>query len=247
MKQISVQALVIKVMDVGENDRLVTLLTRDMGVIKAFAPSAKKMKSKNYSGTAFLSFSSFLIEEVKDTLRIRDASLEKSYFKLGCDIAALALQQYFCELCSFLTPPEENSEEILKLLLKSISVINEGKMSFSLIKAIFELRLLSISGFMPNLVACCNCGEYNEDEMSFDYENGCLYCADCAIAVEAVKLPATATLALRHIVFSDFSKLFSFSVPEEYAEKLAILTENYLLMQTEYNYKTLNFYKSIRG
>ena len=66
--QITTDALVIKVSDVGENDRLITLLTKDYGVLKAFASQAKKIKSKYYAGTALFSYSRFILEYVSSLL-----------------------------------------------------------------------------------------------------------------------------------------------------------------------------------
>ncbi|MBR4073352.1 MAG: recombination protein O N-terminal domain-containing protein, partial [Clostridia bacterium] len=54
-------ALVIKEMKVGESDRLVTLLTKEYGVIKAFAAGAKNIKSKKAAATGLLSYSSVTI------------------------------------------------------------------------------------------------------------------------------------------------------------------------------------------
>ncbi|MBQ0084102.1 MAG: DNA repair protein RecO [Clostridiales bacterium] len=244
--QITDQALVIKVTDIGENDRLITLLTRDYGVIKAFASGAKKLKNKYHAGSSFLCYSSFIIEEVKDTYRVRDASLLKCYYKTGNDITEIALLQYFCELAAVLIPSGTESREALKLLLKSIITVNEKRMAQPLIKSVFELRLMSLLGFMPDLVACNSCGNFTENTMCLDILGGVLYCKDCAEPEKTVPLSSTLLAALRHIVFSEFEKLFSFSIPENHFERLSYLTEKYLLSCAEHNFKTLEFYKSFK-
>ena len=59
----STDALVIKETNVGERDRLVTLMTRNMGVIRAYAAGAKSIKSKKAAATGLLTYSNFLIEK----------------------------------------------------------------------------------------------------------------------------------------------------------------------------------------
>ena len=63
-------ALVIKEMSVGESDRLVTLFTRDYGLIRAFAAGAKSVRSKKGAATSLLTYGSFTLLRKKDTYKI---------------------------------------------------------------------------------------------------------------------------------------------------------------------------------
>ena len=244
--QITTEALVLKVTDIGDNDRLITLYSSEYGVISAFASGAKKLKNKYHAGTSFLCYSSFILENVKDSYRVRDASLIRCYFKLGCDIVNISLQQYFCDVVSFLSATGEGDKEILKLIIKSCHYINENKMNFNLIKAVFELRILSLSGYMPDLSCCSNCKIFDVNKLYFDMQGGVLLCDSCkALTANAVFLGATILSAMRHIVYSDFDKIFSFIIPDESAVRLTKITEMYLTIQTEYSFRTLEFYKSI--
>jgi DNA repair protein RecO len=65
------EALVIKEMKIGESDRLVTLLSREYGIIKAFASGAKNLKSKKASGTALLTYGSFSIKNKNGRFSMR--------------------------------------------------------------------------------------------------------------------------------------------------------------------------------
>lgn len=243
--QLTTDALVIRTMDVGESDRLLTLLTKDYGVIKAFASSAKKIKSKYYSATSFLCYSHFSLDEVKDSYRVRDAVLNRCLFKLGCDVETISLQQYFCEVMAYFSPLENESEIFLRLLLNACHLLNENKLSPSIIKAVFELKVLSFAGFMPDLTVCNSCGSEN-DIYFFNYNEGVVFCEECAFdRVNGVVLDKTVLSAMRHIINSDFERIFSFSIPLESAKRLSKITERYLITQTEHNFKALDFYNEI--
>lgn len=238
-------ALVIKETNIGERDRLITLMTRDMGVIRAYAAGAKSIKSKKGAATGLLSYSSFTIEKKGENYRVQEASVIRTFFGAGSDVLNLTLAQYFCELCLVLGPQDSAAEEFLRLILNSLHFLTEKKRNPILIKAITELRVAAISGYCPNLIACDGCGKFEDDIMYFKLENGSLICGECYDNGSYIKINLTLLNAMRHIVFSKFEKLYSFEIPEDAANALSYITENYIKIQTDHNFTTLQFYNSI--
>ncbi len=242
----TVEGLVIKEMNVGESDRLVTLFTREMGIIKAFAAGAKNIKSKKAAGTSLLTYSSFTILNKKSTLRIYEATPKATFFTIGSDIEMLSLSQYFCELALNFGENENPNPELLRLILNSLHFLTKEKRYPPLIKAITELRISAICGYMPNLVACDNCGKFEDNVMYFTLNNGTLYCSECKPNAECIAINKTVLTALRHIVFSEFKNLYSFEIPENDAKLLSYVTEKYITYQSECNFTALEFYNSIK-
>lgn len=239
-------ALVIKEMNIGERDRLVTLMTRDMGVIRAYAAGAKSIKSKKGSATGLLSYSSFTLEKKGDNYRISEAAIINTFFGAGSDIICLSLSQYFCELCLILGPQDSSSEEFLRLVLNSLYFLTENKRNPILIKAITELRVAAVSGYCPNLIACDGCGKFEDDIMYFKMQNGSLLCKECKGNEDLIPIDLTILNSMRHIIFSKLEKLYSFEIPEKAAERLSNITENYIKIQTDHHFTTLDFYHSIK-
>ena len=100
----STDGLVIRTVNVGESDRAVTVLTRDRGLMSAFATGARKQNSKNGAATSLLTYSDFTVSKNKDTCRITDSETREVFFGLRGDIMKYALAQYICELCLVLVP-----------------------------------------------------------------------------------------------------------------------------------------------
>lgn len=233
----------IKEMNVGESDRLVTLFTRDYGIIRAFAAGAKSIKSKKGAATSLLTYSSFTILKKKDTYKIYEATPIRLFFGAGSEIEVLSLAQYFCELCLVLVASGVSDGEFLRMILNSLHFLTKEKRYPPLIKAITELRAAVISGFMPDLVACSGCGKFEDDIMYFDISGGRLLCADCKGETTGLApLDRTLLSALRHIVYSEFSRLYSFSVPNDSAKRLSEITEKYITVQTDHRFAALDFY-----
>lgn len=238
--------LIIKEQNIGENDRLVFALTKSNGVIRAFVKGAKNIKNQKCAATSLLSYSRLTIYKGRESYIIGEAQSIKIFSKLRYDVKKMCLAQYFCELALTVCPREQNSEPFLKLVLNSLYLLSEGKRSAELIKPCLEMRLVSLAGYMPDLTMCRNCGEYSADTMYFLPEIGMLECAYCHERMSGgIALSPSALTALRHTIYADDDKLFSFSLSQEGLELLNICSESYLKYKFEKDFKTLNFYKAI--
>ena len=102
--QVKTQGLIIREQTVGESDRLVTVLTRDAGVVRAFARRAKNLKDSKSAATQLLCYSRLSIFKGREKYMIDDAEPIEVFFGLRRDIAALSLAQYFCELAYLMVP-----------------------------------------------------------------------------------------------------------------------------------------------
>lgn len=244
--QLSTDGLIIKENNVGESDRAVVMLTRDKGIIRAFVPGARRIRNKNSSSTCMLCYSNFVLFKNRDTYKIDEASPIEVFFSLRSDIVKLSVAQYICELCLNLAPEEDRAEDYLRLALNSLHFLTTDKFKCEQIKAITELRMMALSGYMPNLVACSECSLYESDNMFFDPLHGLLFCDNCKPDdVLLFRINPTVLTAMRHIVYSEFDKLYSFKIPDDSLKQLCEITEKYLVLQTEHKFKTLDFLHSL--
>ena len=114
--RMNTDALVLKVTDTGESDRLVTLLTSEYGVIRAFANRAKKINSRMLGATQSLCYADFSVYKSRDSYIIDDAQAKEVFFGLRNNIESLALAQYICALAAELAPETEPARDFLAAL-----------------------------------------------------------------------------------------------------------------------------------
>ena len=240
------KALVIKEMKIGESDRLVTLFSEDFGIIKAFASGANNIKSRKASATSLLTYASFTIKNKNGSLRIYEATPISVFFGAGSDIEILALSQYFCELAYEFAVSGTPNTEFLRLVLNSLHFLTKKKRDPSLIKAITELRVAVISGYAPDLVACDECGKFEDGVMFFNANEGNLRCDNCRENGVYIPIDRTLLSAMRHIVYSKFENLYSFEIPQNKAKELSNITGEYITVQTDHKFSTLEFYESVK-
>ncbi len=239
--------LILKQQNIGERDKLVWILTESHGIVRAFARGAKNIKSPKCAGTGLLCYSALTLFEGRESFSVDEAAAIEQFTGLQRDIVKLALAQYFCELCLHLCPAGQEAGEHLRLLLNSLYLLSTDKRPAAQVKVCFEMRLITLTGYMPDLVMCAGCGVYEADEMVFVPHTGQLYCADCARThgVQGVRLPKAAVTALRHTVYADADKLFSFLLKDELLAPLSLASERYIAYMTQRDYPTLQFYKSM--
>ncbi len=239
--------LIIKEQNIGESDKLVHVLTKSHGVIKAFARGAKNIKNQKCAPTSLLSYSRLTLYKSRDSYIIGDARILKIFSKLRGDVKKTCLAQYFCELALTICPQEQPAERFLSLVLNSLYLISEGKRGGELVKPCLEMRLAAMAGYLPDLVMCSECGVYAAEEMYFSPRTGDILCGSChgGAADGRIRLSEAAITALRHTVYSDDDRLFSFTLGEEGLKMLNAASESYIRYRFEKEFKTLNFYKAI--
>ena len=241
------EGLIIKEQNIGEKDRLVFALTKSNGVIRAFVKGANNIKNQKCAATSLLSYSRLTIYKSRDAYIIGEAQSIRIFSKLRGDIKNMCLAQYFCELALTICPKEQPAGKYLSLILNSLYLLSEGKRSSQLVKPCLEMRLASMAGYMPDLRMCSVCGEYKPPVMCFLPKTGMLECKSCRTnsAEHAVELNPSTLTALRHTIYADDDKLFSFALPDDDLEVLNTAAESYLKYQFERDFKTLTFYKTI--
>ncbi len=239
------KGLVIKEQTIGESDRLVTLLTADFGLVKAFVRRAKQLKSRLNSATTLFAYCDFSLYRSKDAFIVDDAVPIEVFFNLRQDIDRLTLAQYFAQLAYELSAEEQPQDELLRLTLNSLHLLCKGEKSITQIKAVFEFRALCLGGYMPSVLACDHCGTYETPLMYFDTMEGRIYCENCPKA-GAVPVPKNVVTAIRFICLTEPTKIFSFSLSEENISLLGSIAEKYTLTRIQRRLSALEFYKGLQ-
>lgn len=242
--QVTTKGLIIREQTIGESDRLVTLLTADFGLLKAFVRRAKTLKNQNLSSTSLFVYGDFTLYKGRDAYVIDNAVPIEVFFDLRADIERIALAQYFAQLTYYLGSQEQPAPEMLRLILNSLHLLCQGRKNTKIIKSAVEMRMLCLGGYMPDILACYRCGNYESDLMYFDISEGCIYCSDCC-RNNALSAPLGVITAIRYICLSDISKIFSFSLSDENIDILSDICEKYLLSRVDGRLSTLEFYKGL--
>lgn len=238
--------LVLREVKFRESDRMLTILT-PQGVVSASAKGSLRLKSKLFSACGLFCYSDFTFFEGRSgSYSVDEAQVKEVFFGLRSSVEGLALAMYLAELAATLQPTGAEAAGILRLLLNTLYLLSETKKDPRQIRAVAELRLLSLAGYMPNIVMCADCGRYEGGGFHLDVQGGQLLCADCAAAKGLQpNLNAAALAALRHVLLSEDKKIFSFAIAPDALAQLSRISQAQVLSVLEKPPKTLDFLNSV--
>ena len=243
---IKTNGIVLREIEYKDSDKLLTVLTQELGKRTFRARGMKSSRSRLKSACQLLAYSEFTVLETHDRYVITEAVTQEMFPELRQDIELLSLASYFVQLSDAVAQEGDEATELLSLLLNALYALAKLKRPQTLVKAVFELRLACISGFLPDLRGCAVCGR--EDSDRFNITQGVLQCSNCQSAgLEGIRMPVSAgTLAaMRFIAAGDPKRLFSFRLSEQSLRELNNITESYLSMRLERGFYTLDLYKSL--
>lgn len=203
MQRVKLTGFVLRAVDYGESDRVVTLLTRERGKVSAFARGARA--SRKRFGGALEPFTLLSAEARErpgsDLLGLDSVAVERGFGGLRADLAKIACAGYAAELARELVRDHEPHDELFDLLGAYLSGLDGGPARPAALRA-FELVALRAAGLAPRLDACARCGgPLGEGELRFDPAHGGALCASCELAASpaAPRIAAGSVAALRRL------------------------------------------------
>ena len=154
------EAIVLRTHKLGEADRIITLLTRERGKVRAVAKGVRRTKSKFGARLEPFSRVDLLVYEGKTLDIITQAESLNAYGQdLALDYSLWTAGQTMLETADRLTPEDSISAESQYLLLVgALRTLVAGEHAASLVLDAFLLRSLSMAGYSPTLSACVICG-----------------------------------------------------------------------------------------
>lgn len=183
--------IVLKGSSLKENDRLITVLTPEYGLIRAVAPGAKKYKSQLRGRTELFVVNEFLIIRGRSLDKIIQADTIYTYPGLSRDIGKLATAQYLAELAIALAVDEQPQPELYELLnehLRRVEGFPVGDSIYPyLAQAVFHL--LAIAGLTPQVFDCCVTQRPVVPNFITSWRVGFSFEAGGIVSLEAIETP----------------------------------------------------------
>ena len=237
MRTVKTKGIIIAEKIMSDFDKILTILTPNIGKIECVAKGARRPKSLLMAGTQFLCFGEYLLYKGGDNYSMNSCETIELFYNIRTDLDKLKQAVYITKIINDVTTENQNNYKILQLYLNTLYVISNTDKDLELIVSIFRLRLLSIIGYRPEIGECKNCKE-KENINAFSIKDNGFKCEDCSKHDKgAIKISETTKDAIRYIILSEAKKIYSFSIPQECIEELKIISKFYLTEKLEKEYK----------
>ncbi len=188
------EAIVLRTYRLGEADKIVSLFTRQAGLLRAAATGAQRPKSR-YGGTLEpLSYVRLWLyeREHRDLARLNSAELVESFFEMQKEYRLQVAAQFVAEVSERFLPEREVNERAFRLLLAVLRGLKQsGEIDRPLVY--FDYWMLRLGGFLPDSEHCSGCGRALGAESGY-YGPGSegLLCAACRAPHESHSIMAKA-------------------------------------------------------
>lgn len=243
---ITTEGLVLRETNYKESDKILTVLTRSDGKRTVKARGCRRKNSRLAASAQLLVYSDMTLFEYRDYWSLDEADSLDQFWGVKSDIELLALASYCAEVME--TVAEEGRQEpgLMPLILNTLYALDKLKKPQALVKAAYELKLLSLAGYEPLLDGCAECGLTDPVEPRLDLVEGVLHCGRCqADAGRSLPLTGSALAAMRHVVYGDPKRLFSFRLDGGGQTCMSRVCESFLLSQLDRGFRTLDFYRQL--
>ena len=239
----TIKALVLREVKYKEADRILTVLTEE-GKLTVKAPGALRKNSKFSAATQQLTFSDLTLYSRVGHWQVREGTVLEGFDGLRKDLEKLSLAAYLAQVLEVVADEDFASPELMQLGLNSMFALSAGLAEDWLVKAVFELRLACLAGYTPELFRCIQCG-CDGEQWYFDPEQGGIVCYDCR-QYGARPISEACVAAMRHVLTAPAKKIFSFTLTGDAVQEFSRVCEQYLLLQLDRGFSSLDYYKSIR-
>lgn len=197
-------AYALRTWPLGEADLIVELFTLERGRVRAVARSARRPKSRFGSSLQPFTRSQIVyFQRDKDDLgRLSSCEIERSYFETLATLENAPLAAYWAELIIGFTPELDPIPDMYRLIGAALDALANGAEP-ELMARYFEIWMLRISGLLPDLQHCSQCGRSMQgDVWVSEITQGFVCGRDCGGGVAANRL-ATPARALLSAILSN--------------------------------------------
>lgn len=209
-RSLRVEAVVLRHVNYGEADRMLTLYTRDQGKLRAIAKGIRKIKSRKAGHLEPFSRITLQLSRGHDLFIITQAETIEGYTNIRENLELTGYTAVVIEMIDRFTFEAEENRAIYHLLAETMARLDRGDEPFITVRY-FEIHLLESLGYKPELSVCTVCRrEIKAEDQYFSPQQGGIICPDCGRSVPGARPASMQALKyLRHLQRSNFAQAYA--------------------------------------
>lgn len=226
-KLIKTKGIVLSEANYSETDKILTILTYDLGKVSCIAKGARRNQSRFLASSQLFAFSDLILFKGNgDLYHINSAELIDSFYSLRYNLDKLETAMECVKFVKDNTYENQNTFNILKLIINTLYIISASEKDIRQIKNVFYIKFLCMLGFAPQVKQCGVCGK-KEGLTAFSVKNKAVLCDECR-RKEDIDISVGARLCLEYIIHSKLKDIFSFEVNEDVLKELDLIRKIYV-------------------
>jgi DNA repair protein RecO (recombination protein O) len=246
-RSLRIQAIVLRHSDWGEADRLVWLFSLEMGKLVSLAKGVRRLRSRKAGHLEPFTLVNLLVARGRDMWIITQAEMVENFLPLREDLVKIGYAAYVVELLDRFTYEEGENRPLFHLLRDTLTRVTTMDVP-ALAVRYYELRLLDLVGFRPQLFTCTVCeAEIKPEDQFFSTFHGGVVCSACGLKTPGVRQITVGELRiLRHFQRSTFREAMRLPLTAEIDRRLEVLMQHYFSYMLERGLNSPAFLRQVR-
>lgn len=242
MKTYTAGSIVLRRIDLGEKDRIITILTREQGKLGAVAKGARRPGSKLAGASEPFTYGKLFLSAGRDLDVLSQAEIKESFPNVKQDMRAVAYGMYMLELTNQFTEERNPNPELFDTLLSAMYILESGT-DAEITARYFELQFLDLLGYDPHFETCIRCGRKpKQGRLGFSPSLGGIVCDSCGITPSDVIWAPDAIISyINALRRAEPQKLKDMKFPRGVRRDLANILKWHIRYRLEHDLKSADF------
>jgi DNA repair protein RecO (recombination protein O) len=241
------QAIVLRRTDFGEADRLLTVFTPDRGKLKLIAKGARKPTSRKSGHVELFSHGQFMVAVGRNLDIVTQAETLEPFLPLREDLVRTTYAYYVAELADAFTAERDENRPLFALLKDVLGWLCTAE-DLRLAVRYYELHLLGLAGYQPQLFVCGGCKRQLEPESNYlSAAEGSVFCPDCGHGrVGASELSVSTLKVLRFLQTREWDTCRLLRLSSASHDQVERIMDHYITYHLERRLKSVDFIHRLR-
>jgi DNA repair protein RecO (recombination protein O) len=247
-------AVVLRRRDFSDADRILTVYTPSIGKRVLIAKGIRKTTSRKAGHLELFAHISLLVSHARTWDIVTEVVTIESFRHLREDLESIGCTAYVAELVDSFTEEEDENQplwDLLLLALREIDTIStqDNQQRADVLLRWFELGILGVTGFQPELFHCIDCGKPLEPVTNFLLlAEGGVICPQChSRHGDAEPVTADVLKVLRYLQSRPWSEVQALVVRPAIMQVVQNILHRYLLIILERHLKSTEFLRRLRN
>jgi DNA repair protein RecO (recombination protein O) len=243
------QAVILRRRDYADADRILTVYTPRLGKVELIAKGVRKTTSRKAGHLELFSHASLLVAQARTWGIVTEVTTVESFLHLRSDLDRIGWAGYACELVDAFGSAEDESQQLWEMLLFALRVLDSDEEQIDLFLRWFELHLLSLVGFQPELFNCLACGDELQAVTNYlSLAAGGVFCPRCGEAAGGTEPIEPGLLkVLRHIQRSSWTDVRGVQLRPQTIQAVENILYRYLVLVLERQLRSVDFVRRLRS
>lgn len=241
------EALILRRSDIGEADRLLTVLTPERGKMRLLAKGVRKIASRKAGHVELFTRVHFLVAQGRTWDIVSQAEMVDAFRPLRGDLMRTSAAYYCAELLDRFAEEEGENRPLYDLALATLARLGDER-QIQVVLRFFDMHLLTLVGYQPELFQCVRCRDAIQPVTNFwSSSDGGVLCPRCGEGVShAVTLPLNALKVLRFLQTREWELCRRLQLSPPLHGELEHILHGYIAFILERNLKSVAFLHRLR-